>query len=279
MKILLENQRICPKCNIIIDYKNKYVARFNEKRRGKCRLCYGKERSNKMKGKICITVSPEGRERTRQALLNRIRSKEELDKCRETIKLAQKARTGGKNNYQLWIDKYGIDEANKRDSLARKKLSLASSGKNNPMFNKPAPHGSGNGWKCRYKNIYFRSLRELFFYLEYIDNKNIQWESGEKAKFSIPYISPMGINRNYFPDFIIGNNIYECKPKKLWNTPLVKAKVDAANKYCNDNGYNYFLIDIEIDSDKIKYLINSGLITWDEERYKNKFLKYFGLVV
>ncbi|MBR4316812.1 MAG: hypothetical protein IKP65_07630 [Alphaproteobacteria bacterium] len=41
----------------------------------------------------------------------------------------------------------------------KKKYSEKSKGKNNPMYGKPAPKGSGNGVSGWYKGWFFRSLR------------------------------------------------------------------------------------------------------------------------
>ena len=49
------------------------------------------------------------------------------------------------------------------------KISNASKGKNNPMYGKPSPQGSGNGWSGWYKGIYFRSLLYSSF-MSSIDN-------------------------------------------------------------------------------------------------------------
>lgn len=45
-----------------------------------------------------------------------------------------KSRTGGINNYNLWIEKYGLEEANRRNALFLKKLSDLNSGENNHMY-------------------------------------------------------------------------------------------------------------------------------------------------
>lgn len=44
-------------------------------------------------------------------------------------------------------------------------------------------------------------------------DKEIKWENGKKI--SIPYIDYDNVQKNYFPDYIIGNQIVEIKPKKL----------------------------------------------------------------
>ena len=63
----------------------------------------------------------------------------------------------------------------------------------------------------------------------------------------------------------------ECKPKKLWNTPLIKLKSKAAIKFCKENKLKYKLIDtIKISIDEIKILHESKKIKFIE-RYEVKF--------
>lgn len=45
-----------------------------------------------------------------------------------------KSRTGGLNNYNLWIKKYGLEEADRRNALFLKKQSDLNSGENNNMY-------------------------------------------------------------------------------------------------------------------------------------------------
>ena len=110
-----------------------------------------------------------------------------------------------------------------------------SSGKNNPMYGKPSPQGSGNGWKGWYKGFFFRSLREACFMIR-MDEEGKEWKSGESI--SIPYEFE-GKSRTYHPDFIIGNKIIEIKPKRLINSSLILAKTKAAKNFCSQNGYEY----------------------------------------
>ena len=80
------------------------------------------------------------------------------------------------------------------------------------MYGKPSPQGSGNGWSGWYKGWYFRSLLELSYMILVIERFNISWSNGEKIK--ITYKNFSGINRNYFPDFLLNNKyIIEIKPK------------------------------------------------------------------
>ena len=82
----------------------------------------------------------------------------------------------GRNVYGIWVEKYGEEEANKRMARAKIKWSKASSGKNNPMYGKPTPNGSGNGWSGWYKGWFFRSIKELSYMINIIEARNYNGE-------------------------------------------------------------------------------------------------------
>ena len=84
----------------------------------------------------------------------------------------------------------------------------------------------------------------------------------ESEKYKIFY-SEDGINRNYFPDFVINNKyIIECKPKKLWNTKKNKLKFDYAKKFCEEKNYIFKIKDLpKIKKTQLLSLIDSNLVT------------------
>lgn len=174
--------------------------------------------------------------------------------------------------YEHWLNKYGKKEADKRQQNYKIKQSLNSSGKNNPMYGKLSPQGSGNGWSGWYKNWYFRSLKELSYFIKIIERFKLQYENGELNKFKINYKDYKGVNRTYHPDFIIANKyVIEIKPKRLWNSDLIKRKKQAAEKWCKNNGYIYKLRDTKIiDLQKIEKLNTTGLLKFID-RYEKKF--------
>lgn len=180
-------------------------------------------------------------------------------------------RRKGKTTYQLWVDKYGVEEANKRDIDLKKKRSISSSGSNNPMYGKPTPQGAGNGWKGWYKGHYFRSLREVMCMID-MDTKGLAWKSAETKEYQIEYRF-MDTDRTYRPDFIVGAELWELKPVRLHETPNVVAKQEAAIKFCENRGLVYRLIDIEIDTEAIKKAHTEGLIRFDRD-YEQKFLNW-----
>ena len=155
-----------------------------------------------------------------------------------------------------------------------KKLSISNSGENNPMFGKPSPTGSGNGWSGWYDGIYFRSLLELS-YLHYLVVNNIKFESGEKRKHKFTY----ELNNkpyNYFCDFVLLDSLtyIEVKPKNLINTVINTAKFSYAKlqqqnfKIITEDQIKkltYEELKILHDNNKIKFL----------EKYETKFKNYF----
>lgn len=62
-----------------------------------------------------------------------------------------KSRKGGIGNYDLWVKKYGLEEANRRNSIYLNKLSNCSSGCNNPMYGKRIPQESIERTKIKLK--------------------------------------------------------------------------------------------------------------------------------
>ncbi len=179
-----------------------------------------------------------------------------------------------KSMYSYWIDNYGKEEADKMMIEYGKKRSILHSGKNNPMYGKPPPKGSGQGWKGWYKDFYFRSLRELSYIL-YLDHNKIEWESAETSRFRIPYKDYLNKDRTYAPDFLINKTeLVEIKPIRLHNSPLIKLKTNAAIDFCSRNGLSFKIIDFEINSKEIIKALDSKLIRFNKN-YEQMFREYF----
>lgn len=201
-------------------------------------------------------------------------SSETISRLKESGKATVGLRKETRGNYAIWLEKYGSEEADRRDATYRKKQSLRSSGTNNPMYGKPAPMGSGNGWSGWYKEWFFRSLRELTYMVHVIEKGQLKWTSAESKELRIPYIW-RGLERSYFADFLIDERcIIECKPLKLHDTPLVKAKQDAAIEYCSTNGMTYELVDPgKMEFEEIRELYESGTLRFTD-RYLKKFREW-----
>jgi len=184
----------------------------------------------------------------------------------------------GKSFYDIWVEKHGKEEADIKLQDYKKNKSEQNSGENNPMYGKPAPIGSGNGWSGWYRGWYFRSLHELSYMINVIERFGISWESAEKKKWSVKYVDWDGVERNYFPDFILeGKYMVECKPKKLWESETVKRKKYAGVKKCKELELTYKIVSPrKLSDDEINILYNNGDIKFldrYEKKYKDRLQK------
>ena len=157
-------------------------------------------------------------------------------------------------------DRFGKEEADRRKSF----LSKINSGCNNPMYGKPSPKKSGNGISGWWKNkLYFRSLLELSFILKCEQEGKILC-CAEKKQYRAEY-EFRGVKRTYVPDFVDEDgNLFECKPAKLLNTEIVKAKIHAAPhvKIITDEEL------VRPTLDELKFLINNGHVIIDPTKIK-----------
>jgi len=267
-KVIIDGQvkytRICPKCKSVVFYTLRGNASVANKERRSCNKCK-------------VKYTKEGIEKARQ---KRKDSGYAVWKTPEFLEKMRKISTEnnpmkGRSVYSVWLKKYGKEEADKRMELMKEKRRIQMSGKNNHMYGKPSPQGSGNGWKGWYKNVYFRSLRELMILIDLIDN-NKPYISLEKREYAVQYIDYNGQTRNYFGDYLIDNQWVEIKPVRLQSTIENKAKREAAEKVCSERGWTFKYIDPVIDSELIKVKYLNGNIKW-AERYKEKVDKFYQL--
>jgi len=177
----------------------------------------------------------------------------------------------GKTFYDVWLEKYGKEEADRRLNDLKKKRSILSSGKNNPMYGKPAPKKSGSGWTGKYKGWYFRSLKELSYMIQVIEKNNYQWRSAETGDLRIQYKDHDGTDGTYVADFLIEEKtLVEVKPKKLMGTINNRLKKEAASRFCKDRGYKYIMVDVKIlPVEKIIALYKSGEVKFSK-KYQDK---------
>jgi hypothetical protein len=181
-----------------------------------------------------------------------------------------------KNNsyYKIWVSKYGKDVADEMNKETSKKKS--NKGEKNYWFGKTPPYGSGNGWSGWYKGWFFRSLLELSYMVNVIEKYNINWKSAEDKNYKITFIHK-DKHKNYFPDFILNNKyLIECKPKKLWNTEIVREKKKAAEIFCKEHNLIYKLRDVKkLSKDEISNLYECGHLKWItryQEKYDNLYI-------
>lgn len=275
--------RKCPECgnDIISKTKSEVRFRFLEKHKNEktslCRSCCQRGERNHMFGKTGDKNHFYGKthsDSSRQQMSNSLKGNTPWNKGKICPQFQ------GTNNamyeksvLDFMIKKYGKDGANDLWENMNKSRSIKNQGKNNPMYGRPAPQHSGNGWKGWYKGWFFRSLRELSYMINVVERFNLKWESAEKKIYRIPYKNENGIDRTYSADFVINDKfLVEIKPTKLMSSPKNKAKKEAAINWCKQNNMVYKISDPKIDKKKI--LNQYDQIKWLNDDYEKRFLNF-----
>lgn len=149
----------------------------------------------------------------------------------------------------------------------------------NGMFGVQPPAGSGvgsSGWiQFKDQKMLFRSTLQCRVYC-YLMYNNIQFKL---SKHRIPYQLNDKL-RNYHPDIVIGNTIYQIKPEKMLKLKINIAKFEAARLYCKKYNLqfdiitqNTFPITQEQLTQHILKLYRNGKITFTNKKSEEKFLK------
>jgi hypothetical protein len=273
--------RNCPKCNKLLSYSSKKNRNQANRKRTFCGSCsstifqnepihkakLAKITSLRMKGSGNSFYGKTHTEETKRKIALADKSYAKTKQFRNRMSEVTKGGKNpmyGKTYYDKWVEKYGKEEADKRHVLKVEKNRIASTGSRNPMYGKPSPHGSGNGWSGWYKGWYFRSIKELSYMINVIEVNNFKWRTGESKDLQIRYIDYKGDARTYRADFFINDKILlEIKPLKLMNTPNNILKKEAAIIFCKHNNYEYRMVDIKLID--IDVMISM---------YKNKIVKF-----
>jgi hypothetical protein len=183
----------------------------------------------------------------------------------------------GKSYQEVWIEKFGIEVAAQKIAELNLRKSQNASGSKNPMYGRPAPHGSGGGWSGWYKGWFFRSLRELVYMITVIEREGHSWVSAEKKALRVGYIDEGGQARNYYADFFLdGKVLVEIKPEPLTKTIRNKLKAVAAEKFCKGRGYEYRIVhdvDLKAAKDDIIKLYNEKRIRFVSPKVVEKMEK------
>lgn len=140
---------------------------------------------------------------------------------------------------------------------------------------------ASHGISGHYRGMFFRSLNEISFIVNFLERKNISYISGEaNKKDGIKYLHTNGKIRNYFPDFLTENFIFEVKPKKFWKQENVSRKSEAARKFAKENDLKYRIVDYPIIFEPIFNKISNGEIIFTktgQEKFERNFGKYLKL--
>lgn len=252
------NDRTCPLCGRTLTYGTPGALK-NAMRNGRpCRSC-------SMKGK---KVSRATKKKLRNVNLGK-RYADEVN--------AKKGSPGrrnpmyGKSFYDVWTEKYGAEEADRRMEALRRKQSRNASGKHNPMYGRPSPQGSGNGWSGWYNGVSFRSLLELGYMMK-AEQSGERISSAERKEYEVKYVAFDGTEKTYRPDFVHDESgtIVEVKPKHLVKSRENAAKFSAARKRFGKK----FVVVTEDDikrptDDEIEKLYMAGSIRFTD-RYDRK---------
>ena len=273
--------RKCPECSAELIYTNVKNRNRAEKLGKICCSCRSKEISSRPYIIEIRSSIAQKRIGNKNSFFGKHHTKETIEKLRKVDRSYTKteefrknsARNGtqngmyGKSFYDVWKEKYGKEEAGRKYSEWLKVQSKNSSGKNNPMYGKPAPRGSGDGWGGWYKGWYFRSLRELSYVIGVLEKTGQKWKSAENNRFSIPYINYDGAPRTYRPDFIVDEKVLvEVKPKQLMETPTNLLKKEAAIQFCTDNGFEFKMVDVKLlETDQFISLYRDGKVRFNKK--------------
>lgn len=278
---VIKYSRICPNCGKILYYTIKGNAVQAYRKKKICNKCNGLKNGKRNAGEGNPFY---GKKHSNETIEKINKSRKENNyasfKTPEFLEKMRKISTEnnpmkGRSVYSVWLEKYGKEEADKRMNQMKEKHRKNMSGAKNHQFGKPPPRGTGNGWKGWYKDIYFRSLRELMILIQLIDN-NTPYISLEGKEYGVKYVDYAGVNRTYFGDYLINNEWIEIKPIRLQNSVQNTAKQKAAEEVCKQRGWTFKYIDPIINSELIKIKYLSGDIKFDV-RYKDKIDKYYGL--
>lgn len=272
----------CVECDKIINYsqRSNYTnGKKRNKRFGVCSSClkngnrnpfYGKKHSEESMLKMIKTSN---NSELRKKYYEKIKSEEHRKFLSDWMK--KNSPMKGNSQYKIWVEKYGVEIAdNKKKEWASK---VGRKGEKNYWFGKTPPYGSGNGWSGWYKGWYFRSLLELSYMINVIEKYNIDWKTAEDKDYKITFFHNKK-TKNYFPDFVLNNKyLIECKPKKLWNTEIVKKKKIAAEIFCKENNLIYKLRDVKkLSYEEITELYKNKKLKWTtryQEKYDNLYKK------
>lgn len=226
--------RSCPKCDKDLEYAN--VVNFNKAEK---------------EGWICPSCSARNRPPNPKSVGPFIRT---CPQCCRNVEYARKN---------------ALIAALKLNSICfecRKSNMTKFVGPANPRYGKPAPKYGRFGWAGWFHGHHFRSLLELNYMIRLFEDDK-EWVTGEILH--IPYVDEDAVARNYSLDFIVGNEIIECKPRRQQTLPRVLKKNAAARHWAELYSMIFQIVDPGRPSwGIIKRLIASGELDFSEDTWK-----------
>ncbi len=269
--------RNCPKCGKIVVYRYKGDCDKAVRRNSLCKQCSAK--NNASKRDYRGNKNPFWGKTHSRETIDRIQKGDHSYKQTAKYRRMVSKQTAGSSNpmygksvYDVWIEKYGKEEADIRRQAKRNKVSEKCSGTANPMYGKPAPRGAGQGWKGWYKGWFFRSLKELSYVINVLEKGTHNWKSAETRDLSIHFVDWRGHDRTYRADFLVDDKrLVEVKPSRLMSTPTNLAKRKAAGTFCAARGYEYIVEEsVPLTTEEITSLWKDQMIVF-QERYDKMF--------
>lgn len=165
---------------------------------------------------------------------------------------------GNKNNInkakETWTKKYGVDNPMKDKNVVEKALES----KHFEILKKRG---------LIYNNIYFDSSWELAYYI-WLKDHNISFEYQPQSP--IEYIDEKGINRLYFPDFLVKNRFIEIKGNQFFNE-----KGEPYNLYKKEYWWNKYNVLIENNIYIMKEDEAFTYVKYVNNKYGKNYLKSF----
>lgn len=300
--------RYCSECHEIIHYKTTIAKNKSLLGNGRCKKCSAKEVNNREEIKKLtsermkvLANSPEGKERAHkwgkgntgnkywlgrkmspEHLLkhsghskkmwadpdSKVNSKEHRDKLSKSAR-GKNNPMYGKNLYDVWTEKHGREEADKKQDSLNERKSINTIGENNPMFGKEPPKGTGIGISGWYRDWYFRSSLELSYMINVIERFGLKWISAERKDLTINYEID-GIQKTYRADFLINEKyLIEIKPKKMWDWKQNHIKGVAAKNFCEVSGLTYKMRDPgNFTKEEMLEMHNKGIIKIENSKLR-----------
>lgn len=274
-------ERNCPSCNKKIEHTNKYNRNQSRKKGTLCVQCSKRKYPPEFyenKYRPCPNC---GEKIQYSRMGDKVWAETNKTLCKKCMKNDGKFKKGHDNPntkpvYECWVEKYGKEKADKLDKKRKKKWSKSLSGKGNPMYGKPTPQGSGNGWSGWYKDWFFRSLLELSYMIKIIERYNLNWKPAECKELTIEYVDENNTPRTYRADFLINNKyLVDCKPRNLQKATRNLLKKKSAEKFCDNNNLIFKFSEIpKIKDVKFKSLVENNQVKLTK-RYEQKYKKWF----
>jgi hypothetical protein len=277
LEVIMRYTRKCPSCLSLLEHNLKNNRDAAEKKGRVCKKCSYKLRDQS--GDKNPFFGKSHSKEVKEIISNGDKSYwKDLDYRKQASKrmMGKNNPMYGRCNHDIWVEKFGKDEADHRREAVNKKLSIAFSGEKNPMYGKPSPGGCGNGWSGWYKNWFFRSLLELSYLVNVIEKNGRNWRSAETKDLEIRYVGWKGSEMTYRADFFVDEKyLIEVKPKKLQSSRLVQLKAKAAEEFCSSHGFEYKIEEpIMLTVEEVKRLRQNEIIKFTD-RYEKLFMERF----